>query len=209
PDRFLSANIGAPFAQFAYSLGFEPALLLLHDNPSLCSYLLERILEPLPRDCAQLAACGFDGAVMVDSWASADIMSPQTYVDRVAPFHKMVSDELHSAGLKSIYWNTGNILPMLDTIAQMGYDAVNPEERIKGVEIDIGEVRKGLGPDACIIGNFDAYLLLSGDRDEIRREVHRQISLAGPERFIMGTGSPVCDGTDPDVLDFWMDEVRG
>ncbi len=122
--------------------------------------------------------------------------------------HKLVSDELHKAAVKSVFWNTGNILPMLGAISRMGYDAVNPEERIKGVEIDIGEVRKGLGEDICIVGNFDAYLLLSGDREAIRREVRRQISLGGPRNFIMGTGSPVCDGTDPDILDFWMDEVR-
>jgi uroporphyrinogen-III decarboxylase len=66
-----------------------------------------------------------------------------------------------------------------------------------------------VGPDQCLMGNFDAYLLARGDRDAIRSEVHRQIDSAGPRAFIMGTGSPICDATEPDVIDFWINEIRG
>ena len=208
PDRFLCASMGAPFAGFAYGMGFEPALVLLHDDPSLCAYMMERTMAHMPGQCRSLAADGFDGGMMCDSWASADIMSPETYANWVAPLHKMISDELHKAGLKSIIYNTGNVLPLLDAIAGQGYDAISPEERIKGVEMDIGEMRKRMGPNVCLFGNFDAYLLLSGDRKAIRDEVRRQIQGAGPTSFVMGTGSPVCDGTDPDVIDFWIDEIR-
>jgi uroporphyrinogen-III decarboxylase len=76
------------------------------------------------------------------------------------------------------------------------------------VELDIEDIRRQLGPDQCLFGNFDSYLLLRGERTGIRREVRRQIEAAGPRAFIMGTGSPICDGTDPEVIDFWIDEVR-
>ena len=208
PDRFLCASMPAPFAGLAYTMGFEPALLLLHEDPSLCAYMLERTLADMPGRCAQLAADGFDGGMMCDSWASADIISPETYANWIAPLHRLISDELHRAGLKSIIYNTGNILPLLDTIAALGYDAISPEERIKGVEMDIGGIRRAVGPDVCLFGNFDSYLLLSGDRDAIRREVRRQITAAGPHYFIMGTGSPLCGGTDPEVIDWWVRVVR-
>ena len=208
PDRFLVDGVLCVFANLAYTMGFEPTLILLHDNPGVCAYMLEKSMTHFPRDCAKLVADGFDAGLMCDSFASADIMSPDTYRDYVAPFHKMASDECHKAGLKSIIYETGNILPFLDTISGLGYDAILPEERIKGVEIDIAEVRNGLGPDACIFGNFDSYLLLDGNRDRIRSEVRRQVSGAGPESFVMSSGSPICDATDPEVIDFWIEEAH-
>lgn len=208
PDRFLVGTTLPPFADLAYSLGFEPTMTLLADDPALCAYMMERRLAHIGHRCRALAADGFDAGLMVDSFASADIMSPRTYADWVAPFHALISDELHRAGLKSVLYNTGNILPLLDVTAGMGFDVVNVEERIKGVEIDIAEVRRRLGPEICLFGNFDAYLLERGSRDAIRAEVRRQVEAAGPRFFAMGTGSPVCDATDPDVLDFWIDEVR-
>jgi uroporphyrinogen-III decarboxylase len=208
PDRFLCSSVIAPFAGLAYVLGFEPTLMLLHDDPGLCAYLIERTMAHVPVHCANLATDGFDAGLMVDSWASADIMSPRTYRDWIAPLHKLVSDELHRAGLKSVMYNTGNVLPMLDTIAGLGYDAISVEERIKGIEMDIGEIRRAVGPDQCLFGNFDAYLLLAGERDAISREARRQIDSAGPGAFVMGTGSPVCDATEPDVIDYWIGEIR-
>lgn len=113
PNRFLCAPTYTPFANIAYPMGFEPAMVMLLDNPRLCAYMMEQILVHLPNLCESLAVDGYDGGMMVDSFASVDIMSPKTYINWVAPMHKMVSDELHKVGLKSVMYNTGNILPLL------------------------------------------------------------------------------------------------
>lgn len=209
PDRFLCSITIAPFAGLAYALGFEPTLVLLYTDPSLCAYMIERTMAHVPIHYSRLASDGFDCGLMCDSWASADIMSPDTYKNWLAPLHKIVSDELHKVGLKSVMYNTGNVLPMLETMANLGYDAISVEERIKGVEIDIKEVREAVGPDQCLFANFDSYLLERGDRNAIRQEIKRQIAAAGPRSFVMSTGSPVCDATDPDIIDFWIAETRG
>ncbi|MGQ9581118.1 MAG: uroporphyrinogen decarboxylase family protein [Armatimonadota bacterium] len=208
PDKFLVGGVHCVFADLAYSMGFEPALVLLHENPVLCTYIMEQTMAVVPYQCECLASNGFDAGLMCDSWASADIISPQTYRDYIAPFHKMASDELHRVGLKSIIYNTGNILPFLSTIAQLGYDAILTEERIKGVTIDVGVVRQELGDGICIFGNFDSYLLQRGDQQKIAAEVKRQVNSAGPMRFVMSNGSPICDSTDPEVIDFWIAQTR-
>lgn len=207
PDRFLAGGMLPPFADLAYRLGFEPTMLMLSENPSLCAYMIERRLAHTAHQAQALADNGFDAGLMVDSFASADIMSPDTYANWIAPLHKLVSDELHAAGLKSVMYNTGNILPLLGSVRGMGYDVITFEERIKGVEMDVAEVRQALGPDICIFGNFDAYLLERGDHESISTEIARQIRAAGPRSFGMGTGSPVCDGTQPDTLDYWKQET--
>lgn len=209
PDRFLCGNVPPPFAGVAYPMGFEPTMVMLHRNPSLCAYMIERLLCHLPECLRGLAAQGCDGIMMVDSWASADIMSPATYANWIAPLHKMVSDQAHAAGLKSIMYNTGNLLPLMPCIASLGFDAISFEERSKGVEMDIADMRRLAGPEICLFGNFDAYLLLAGDRQGIRDQVRRQLAAGGPRAFVMGTGSPVCDATDPAIVDFWFDLLRG
>lgn len=209
PDRFLVGGVMAPFAAFAYDMGFEPTLILLHENPSLCAYMIEKTMAHVPAQCRALAEDGYDAGLMTDSWASADIMSPATYQDWVAPLHKMMSDELHKVGLKSIMYNTGNVLPLMESVNELGFDAIAAEERIKGVEIDVADIRNRLGTNACLFGNFDSYLLMRGERELIKKEVERQVKSAGPGSFVMGTGSPVCDATDPDVVDFWIGETRG
>jgi uroporphyrinogen-III decarboxylase len=208
PERFLCGGVWPPFAGVAYALGFEGTLFLLHDDPSLLAYVIEQAVASVSAECAQLAADGFDGGLMCDSMASADIISPGDYGNWIAPMHRQVSDELHRVGLKSIMYNTGNILPMLEAVGALGYDVVSAEERNKGVELDIEDIRRQLGPDQGLFGNFDSYLLLRGERAGIRREVRRQIEAAGPRAFIMGTGSPICDATDPEAIDFWINEVR-
>jgi len=209
PDYFLAGGVGAPFHPVAYTLGFEPSLIMLHEQPSVFCYMSERFLKGLPEQCQRLAEQGWDAGFSCDSWASADIISPQTYRDWIGPLQRRVSDELHRVGLKSILYNTGNILPFLPMMKEMGWDALTIEERIKGVEMPIGQVREAVGPRQCLFGNFDAYLLLRGDREAIETEVKRQIETAGKEgAFVMGTGSPICDDTDPQVVDFWIETTR-
>jgi uroporphyrinogen-III decarboxylase len=209
PDHFLAAEVGAPFHPVCFALGFETALLMLHETPAAFCYMSERLMAGLPALCRWVASNGFDAGMSCDSWASADIISPDTYRDWIAPLHKRVSDELHRAGLKAIFYNTGNVLPFLPVMKDMGWDAISVEERIKGVEIHIGDVRDAVGPRQCLFGNFDAYLLLRGDRHAIESEVQRHFDTAGRDgAFVMGTGSPICDGTDPATVDFWLAAVQ-
>jgi len=206
---FTAAAVGGGFHQLCYALGLETALVMMVEAPRVAAHMLERFMERVPRHARELAAAGYDAGFVVDSYASADIISPRTYVDWIAPIHRAHAQAIKQAGLKSIFYNTGGILPLLPTIKTLGFDALSFEERIKGVEIDIAAIRKEVGPEQCLFGNFDSYLLLRGDRDAIAREVARQINVAGRDgAFVMGTGSPICDATDPDTIDFWIAETR-
>jgi uroporphyrinogen-III decarboxylase len=208
-EYLVAQVIGGGFHKLACEIGLENALIMLMEAPQLTADLLASIAAVSYAECRRLKAAGVECAFVVDSWASTDIMSPKSYVDCVAPAHRIYAEAAHAAGLKAILWNTGNILRLMPTIQGLGYDAFSFEERIKGIELDVGEVRRLVGPDYCLFGNFDAYLLLAGDKAKIEAEVRRQLESGGREgAFIMGTGSPICDGTDPDIIDFWTDCVR-
>lgn len=209
-ERYLVAGVcGGGFHQLCYSLGLETALIMMMETPRVAAYMLERFMADVPRRARWLAATGYDAGFVVDSYASADIVSPKMYEDWIAPIHRAHADAIKRAGLKAIFYNTGDIMPLLPAIKTLGFDALSFEERCKGVEMDIGAIRKEVGPEQCLFGNFDSYLLLRGDRAAIAAEVARQINSAGRTgSFIMSTGSPICDGTDPDIVDFFIACVR-
>lgn len=209
-ERYLVAGVvGGGFHQLCYSVGLETALIMMLEAPRVAAHMLERMMAEVPSRARRLARLGYDAGFVVDSYASADIISPQMYADWIAPIHRAHAEVINAAGLKSIFYNTGNIMPLLPMIRTLGFDALSFEERCKGVEMDVGEIRREVGPEQCLFGNFDSYVLLRGDREAIAAEVRRQIAAAGREgAFIMGTGSPICDATDPEVVDFWIAASR-
>jgi len=209
-NRYLTAGVvGGGFHQLCYSLGLETALIMMVEAPRVAAHMLERFMTDVPRRAGRLARLGYDAGFVVDSYASADIISPEMYADWIAPIHRAHARAITRAGLKSIFYNTGNILPLLPTIKTLGFDALSFEERCKGVDLEIAAIRRELGPEQCLFGNFDSYLLLRGERQAIAQEVARQIGAAGRDgTFIMGTGSPICDATDPEIVDFWIAACR-
>ncbi|MDQ1317607.1 MAG: hypothetical protein QG588_1260, partial [Candidatus Poribacteria bacterium] len=116
----------------------------------------------------------------------------------------------HSQGLKAILYSTGYLIPILPKMCELGADALTIEEGRKGEPMDIGKVREIVGPKQCIFGNFDAEnVLLKGTKEDIEREVKRQIDSAGRDgAFVMCTGSPICDDTEPENVDAFIELTR-
>jgi len=82
---------------------------MLMEAPELVSYILVTIAERAFEQCQRLATMGYECMFIVDSWASADIMSPKSYADCIAPAHRTYAEAMKEAGMKAIFWNTGNI----------------------------------------------------------------------------------------------------
>jgi len=204
---FMSAEQISPFVDACYALGFETSMMMLIERPELFTYLAETLLEySLPR-YAEAARAGYDGILIVESWASADIISPRQYAQFAFPYQKAAIAAAHAQGLKVVFYTTGAIMPFLEQMRGLGMDALTVEEGRKGAPNDIAEIRRVLGPEQCLFGNFDVeQTLLRGSRDEMRAEVLRQIEGAGRDgAFVMGTGSPICDDTPPEQVDLWIE----
>ena len=202
---FTAWCVGGGFHQLCYGIGFESAMVMMAQAPRVAAYMLERMMAGVPARARRLAELGFDAGFVVDSYASADIVSPDCYRDWIAPIHRAHAAAIKQAGLLAILYNTGNCLPYLPQLAAQGWDALSLEERCKGVEQDLAAIRRAVGPGLCLFANFDSYLLLAGDRARIAEETARLQHVGGP--LVMGTGSPVCDATDPVVVDYWLDLV--
>ncbi len=200
----------SPFVQTCYTLGFETSLIMMKENPDVFIYMMDRFFEDSLSHYEWVSACGYDAILIAESWASVDIISPEQYEKFAFPYQKKAIQSAQSQGLKAILYSTGYVMPILQKMCELGADALTIEEGRKGQPMDIGKVREIVGPKQCIFGNFDAEnVLLKGNKEDIEREVKRQIDSAGRDgAFIMGTGSPVCDDTDPENVDHFINFTR-
>lgn len=206
-DTILMTGGGiSPFVQACYTLGFETSLIMMMENPDVFTYMMDRFYEDSLPHYEHVAAFGYEAILIAESWASVDIISPQQYNDFAFPYQKKAIQAAQNQGLKAILYSTGYLTPILAKMRELGADALTIEEGRKGQPMDIGIVREILGPKQCIFGNFDAEnVLLKGSKDDIEREVKRQIDSAGRDgAFIMGTGSPICDDTEPESIDHFI-----
>jgi len=200
----------SPFVQACYTLGFETSLIMMKENPDVFIYMMDRFFEDSLPHYEWVSTCGYDAILIAESWASVDIISPQQYNDFAFPYQKKAIDSAKSQGLKAILYSTGYLMPILPKMCELGADALTIEEGRKGEPMDIGKVREIVGPKQCIFGNFDAEnVLLKGTKEDIEREVKRQIDSAGRDgAFVMCTGSPICDDTEPENVELFIQYTR-
>lgn len=204
-ERFMVTCTLSPFVAVIYALGYEPALIMLAESPRVFARLEEMYLEHFTAHYAWAARAGYDGVHIVDSYTGADTISPAVYRHWVAPIHRQCAAVIKRHGLLADLYIPGYMMPMLSDLRGQGWNAIRVEDRCKGIEQDIGEVRRLLGPDQCLFGNMDAYALLRGDWPEIAaRARHQQETAGSTGPFIISNGSGLCDATQPAVVDRWL-----
>ncbi|MDA0840964.1 MAG: hypothetical protein O3B01_31580 [Planctomycetota bacterium] len=186
-----------------YALGFEESMLMMMENPELFTYVCALMGADHNTRMRQLKEAGAEAVFIADGWASCDIISPELFERFALPCQVSIVAAARAAGLKTILWNEGDILPVLKQQATVPVDAFAFEQPRKGIDLTVQKVREVFGPNRCLFGNLDSELLLMRNQpDEIKREVERQIRQSGPGApFILCTGSPLPSNIEPDAYD--------
>ncbi len=202
-DKFyIESGAGSIFRYAIGYLGFQRGFICMHERPELLKYLLERVLAQQIEHAKVLKENGADGIHVGELWAGADLISEKDYEQFAFPYTKEYIQEVHRLGLKAILYFCGDVLPRLSRLREMSFDALAVEESF---DIDIEKVRRIIGNDVCLVGNVDPVLIERGSKEEIKREVMRQISAAGiKNRLIVGSGSTVTLNTDPQNVDTFV-----
>jgi uroporphyrinogen-III decarboxylase len=198
-----------PFVAVAYSFGYESSLILLAEHPRVFAHLATLFLQHFEAHYEWAAKAGYDGGHIVESWVSADTISPDPYRRWIAPIHRDAARMIQSKGLKADIYNPGYSMPLLLHLRGQGWDAIRLDDLCRGQDQDIGEARKILGPGQCLFGNMSAYSLLRGEWKDISARTLYQYEAAGKEgAFIISSGSGICDQTDPAIIDRWLSYAR-
>lgn len=139
--------------QFSYRLIDEPQKL---KDESM------RAIEQLLRDAVSWRAAGIEAVAMCSDYCmnAGPFLSPELFAEFVTPFLKLQVAELRKLGFYTIKHTDGNIMPIIDQLAECAPDALHSLDPQGGV--DIAEVKKRYGDRLCLIGNVNCGLMDTG-----------------------------------------------
>ena len=208
PDSMpLYTNGASPYNSLEGLFGFQPMMYALAEQPDLVHRILE---NRLPRPSARLLAerkLGLSLMFIEECMASADIISPKMYREFAFPYDQQAIEMYEGLGFRTVLYFSGNLMPLLEDLNRLPFTGIIFEENRKNYGIDLATVRKAL-PEKVIFGNMDAWFIERASDQELLDEVKRQIDVAGPDRFILSTGSPLTPGTSLDRVKFFCESTR-
>jgi uroporphyrinogen-III decarboxylase len=204
----IMSTVFDPLAWTVDMMRFEDVLLWAHSEPehfrrTLCR-IHERSLENLRRKLD-------GGAVDLHRIAGAEAATPpymprEAFENYVVPFVSEMVALIHDKGSKARIHCHGRINSVLDLIAAMGGDALDPCEGPPDGDIPLNAVKARIGDRTCLFGNLQPKVLERGTPAEIRQAVKEcmDAAKAGGGYVIMPTAAPIETPLSEKVADNYL-----
>jgi uroporphyrinogen-III decarboxylase len=122
------------------------------------------------------------------------------------PQLKRICDEIHAAGLKTIYHGCGNASLIFEDFIEAGIDCYNPLEAKSG--LDVVDLKRKFGNRWAFNGNIDAVTLSTNDREQIRRELLRKLNAAKGGGYIVQSDHSVTSDVAAASYDYVIQLLR-
>ncbi|MCX5656337.1 MAG: hypothetical protein NTY65_17000 [Planctomycetota bacterium] len=147
------------------------------DNPDWVHRLMQVLCEKKLRFVEEsLRGAKFDLIETGGGAASDTVISPKLHREFCLPYDRQIHRAVHDAGLRTTYHTCGGMMHILDLIIKNETDAsetLSPPG-VGGNITEPREVRKAFAGKVAMIGGMDqSNILTSGNREIIRKEVHR------------------------------------
>ncbi len=210
PDSLpLYAGAGSPYNALLGLLSFQGMMAALVDSPDLVHQVLEgQLPTPSARRLAE-RSLGIGIMFVEECLASADLISPDMYLEFSFPYTKQLLQHYEDLGFRTVLYFSGNPMPILKHLKQLPFTAIIFEEDRKNYGIDLAEIRRAMGPDRILFGNVDAHFLEKASDEQVLAEARRQIDIAGRDgNFVLSVGSPFTPGTSLERVRLFCESTR-
>lgn len=173
------------------SVGLENFSYMMYDDPDLLKEIHRRfsewcakVVENINKMDFDFIWCNDDHADNINPWVNTEM-----YEEFMLPYQKIVADAIKKPW---VFHSCGNILPILDSVKKLGFDALHP---IQPRAMDIYKLKKERGHEFCIVGNLDLdYLLPKGSTAEVEAEVKKLIEEVGQGAgFVLSSANSIPD----------------
>jgi len=177
------------FVQFSGRVGYqcittaapcETIWTAMIEDPDWVNDMMEARTELTIVALEEMLARGFefDGVMTSDDlgYRNGPFFSPAMFRELVMPHHKRYCDAAHAHGLKTHLHSCGNIMPLVPSIIEAGYDVLNPLEVKAGM--DLFEMKKDFGDRLCLVGGIDARSMADPDPSGIEEEIRTKLPMA-------------------------------
>ncbi|AKB36187.1 Methylcobalamin:coenzyme M methyltransferase, methanol-specific [Methanosarcina siciliae C2J] len=150
-------------------------------KPDLFEQILDFAAEATVVYANAMVEAGADIISVADPVASPDLMSPDTFKTELEPRLQKFSSGVSSVTVLHV---CGNVNPILDYMADCGFEGLSVEEKIGSVK----KAKEVLGTRARLVGNISSpFTLLPGPVDKIKAE-SRQALEDGVDVLAPGCG---------------------
>ena len=184
------AGISLGLSPVVNSRGMDNALFDLYDNEELVEALLEKHLQIAVNRAKAYKKCGIDTIYAGDPWSSCSVISPQIFEKYSFPSFKKFIDEVKPIGMQIYVHICGNVDPVIERIAQLGADCIEPMDPLGGVSP--AEFRRRVGSKTALMGGVNTVTLSSGKPDDVRKEAQACIDGAGKDgAYVLAAGDMV------------------
>lgn len=147
----------------------------LREKPDDVHARLRKGVEGASRRGKELRDAGADGVTMCADYCFnvGPFLSPPMFREFVTPYLAEIIASHRETGLYTIKHTDGNIMPILDQLAEAKPDAIHSIDPQAGV--DLPEVKRILGGEIAVCGNVNCGLLQTGTDEEVREDILRSL----------------------------------
>jgi uroporphyrinogen decarboxylase len=156
-------------------VGTQDLILKTYDDPKWVHRLLSVILKRKQEYIKSLKGSAYDIVELGGGDGCTSVISPAIFDEFVAPYDKILIDEAHKAGQRITYHLCGCKMALLDSIAEMGMDALETLTPVAmGGDSNLKVIKEKLGKKMCLIGGFDQNNYFVGCSEQATRDAVRK-----------------------------------
>ncbi len=153
-------SIVGPFALGAKLFGFNNFLIWLITNPEWVHQIMEKLTPLAIKYATAQVEAGADAIIIGEATCTGDLISPQTYRDFIAPYHRQLCPAIPAPDILHICGKSTGHLPY---IAETGTACYNFDEGV-----DIKQAYKHLKGKVAIAGYVPTVtVLLNGTPEDV------------------------------------------
>jgi len=155
----------------------------------------ERVNDSLETAARLLKHGGLDGFALCSDYCfnTGPFLSPAQFGEFITPYLAHVTRGYRDMGFYVIKHTDGNIMPILDQLAETRPHALHSLDPQGGV--DIAEVKKQYGKELCLIGNVNCGLMDSGTDEAVTKSAEYALTHGMPGGgYIFSTSNCVYTG---------------
>ncbi len=193
-----------PLCTAAFCRGVDDFLMDIVENPEAVHKLLEmttRLTVDWLKAQAEAVGETVEGILVLDDIVG--FLSRKHYLEFAHPYLRQVFEAFPHEWVK-VYHNDANIKPMLEDLAETGFDVLN-----WGKNLDLTEVSSRIGNRVCLMGNVNPLEIgTRGTPEEVKGATLEVLSKSGGKGIILSLGGGVSPGMPGPNIRAMIDGLR-
>ncbi len=210
-EKFIIWHGRAEFMAACEIRNMTDFLMDMATNPEFAHAVLKVVNDTHTDLAVRAIRMGADAVMLGDDWAynKGPMMSPDQFEEFILPYFRRTVKAVQAAGGYVIKHCDGNVMPLMEMVAEVAPDGINPIEPI-AMDMDIAVMKEKYGDKMAILGNVDCGETLSNAPIEtVVRETKDAIREAGPGGgYVMMSSNSIHTSVNPANYQALVDTTR-